>query len=102
MQPEGNPAGPISGNVYLKHGKRGDSYYVRARVPREIRKKLGPAWLGTGRPPAGHFTRKTAEAKLHEILSDARRGTLAGAVKTGATFRDAAAEWLRYVEHDRK
>jgi integrase len=29
------------------------------------------------------------------------RGTLPGAVRTGATFADAAAEWLRYVEHDR-
>ncbi len=33
--------------------------------------------------------------------TDARRGTLPGLVRTGATFADAAAEWLRYVEHDR-
>jgi integrase len=32
---------------------------------------------------------------------DARRGTLPGLVRTGATFADAAAEWLRYIEHDR-
>lgn len=30
-----------------------------------------------------------------------RRGTLPGSVRSGATFADAAAEWLRYVEHDR-
>ena len=32
----------------------------------------------------------------------ARRGTLPGMVRTGATFADAAAEWLRYIEHERK
>jgi integrase len=35
------------------------------------------------------------------VLDEARRGTLPGMVRTGATFADAAAEWLRYVEHDR-
>src|SRR4051794_3746431 len=30
-----------------------------------------------------------------------RRGTLPGMVRTGATFADAAAEYLRYIEHDR-
>jgi integrase len=35
------------------------------------------------------------------VLEEARRGTLPGLVRTGATFADAAAEWLRYIEHDR-
>jgi hypothetical protein len=34
-------------------------------------------------------------------LDQARRGTLSGMVQTGATFADAAQEWLRYIEHDR-
>jgi integrase len=102
MQSHSAPTSPISGHVYIRRGKRGESWYYRARLPREVRKRLGPAWTGKGRPPAGYFTRKTAEAKLQEILADARRGMLAGAVATGATFADAAAEWLRYVEHDRK
>ena len=55
----------------------GPSYW--ARLSREARKKLGPAWTRKGRPPAGSFTRKTAEQALAAIL--------AGAVKTGATFR---------------
>jgi hypothetical protein len=37
------------------------------------KKRLGPAWRERGRPPEGHFTRKTAEAALQEILTDARR-----------------------------
>jgi integrase len=35
------------------------------------------------------------------VLDEARRGTLPGMVLTGATFADAAAEFLRYIEHDR-
>jgi integrase len=97
-----DPVGPISGHVYLRHGARGSSWYYRARLPREVRRRLGPAWSGKGRPPSGYFTRKTAEQTLAAILADARRGRLAGAVESGATFTDAAAEWLRYVEQDRK
>jgi integrase family protein with SAM-like domain len=42
-----------------------------------------------------------AEETLQAVLTDARRGTLAGMRTVGAKFADAAAEWLRYVEHDR-
>ncbi len=35
------------------------------------------------------------------MLDEARRGTLPGMVRTGATFADAAAEWLRYIEQER-
>ncbi len=66
-----------------------------------MQKKIGPAWTGRGRPAAGYVTRRLAEDWLRSVLGEARRGTLAGMVKTGATFADAAAEWLRYIEHDR-
>ncbi len=36
------------------------------------------------------------------MLDEARRGTLPGMVRTGATFADAVAEWLRHVEQDRR
>ena len=35
------------------------------------------------------------------MLDQARRGSLVGMVRTGASFADACAEFLRYVEHDR-
>ncbi len=66
-----------------------------------MQKKLGPAWTERGRPPAGFFTKRLAEDWLRDTLADARRGTLPGSVRTGATFSDAAAEWLRYVTNDR-
>lgn len=83
--------------------KRGPAWYAKYRLPdgRQIQKKLGPAWTDRGRPAAGYFTKRTAEGWLRDTLDAARRGTLPGAVRTGATFADAAAEWLRYVEHDR-
>ena len=76
---------------------------MKYRLPdgRQVQKKLGPAWTERGRPPAGYFTKRLAEDSLRSVLDEARRGTLPGMVRTGATFADAAAEWLRYVEHDR-
>jgi integrase len=49
----------------------------------------------------GLFHERTAEAWLRDLLDEARRGTLPGMVRTGATFADAAAEYLRWIEHDR-
>ena len=47
------------------------------------------------------FTKRLAEDWLRSTLEQARRGTLPGSVRTGATFADAAAEFLRYTDHDR-
>jgi integrase len=99
MQSQRNPS--ISGHVYEKVGKRGSTWYYRARLPHEVRKALGPTWKGSGRPPAGHFTRKTAQAALDAILVDARRGSFPAGVRSGATVADAAAEWLRHREQER-
>ncbi|MGH2929168.1 MAG: site-specific integrase, partial [Solirubrobacteraceae bacterium] len=54
-----------------------------------------------GRPPAGYFTKRTAAGWLRDLLDQARRGTLPELVRTGVTFDDAAAEWLRFIEEDR-
>jgi integrase len=92
-----------AGNVYRVEGQRRAVWYARYRLAdgREVRKRIGPAWTERGRPPAGYYTKRTAQAWLQDVLDRARRGTLPGAVRTGATFADAAAEYLRYIEHDR-
>ena len=92
-----------TGHVFRVDRKRGPVYYAKYRLPdgRQVQKLLGPAWTDRGRPPAGYFTKRLAEDWLRDTLAEARRGTLPGLVRTGATFADAAAEWLRYVEHDR-
>ena len=99
----GAPIRTPTGHVFRVERRRGPAWYAKYRLPdgRQVQKKLGPAWSQRGRPPAGYFTKRTAEEWLRDTLDAARRGTLAGAVATGATFADAAAEWLRYVEHDR-
>jgi integrase len=78
-------------------------WYAKYRLPdgRQVQKRLGPAWTGRGRPRTGFLTKRMAEAWLQDTLAEARRGTLHGLVRTGATFADAAAEFLRYIEHDR-
>ncbi|HEY8865766.1 MAG TPA: site-specific integrase, partial [Solirubrobacteraceae bacterium] len=97
------PPRPPSGHVFRVERTRGPVWYAKYRLPdgRQVQRKIGPAWTERGRPPAGYLTKRTAEAWLGELLHDARRGTLPGMVQTGATFNDAATEYLRYAEHDR-
>jgi integrase len=93
-----------TGHLSLRKRKGGEVWYVKFRLPdgRQVQRKLGPAWLTSGRPPVGWLTRREALGELRELLAAADRGTLAGVHKTGATFEDAAAEYLRYVEKDRE
>src|SRR5947209_16853459 len=92
-----------TGHVFRVERARGPQWYAKYRLPdgRQVQRRIGPAWTGRGRQPAGYFTKRLAEAWLRMVLDEARRGSLPGMVRTGATFADAAAEWLRYVEHDR-
>ncbi len=94
---------PVSGHVYRWEGKRRPVWRAKYRLPdgRQVKKTIVPDWTGRGRPPAGYFTKRTAEAWLRDVLDQARRGTLPGMVRTGVTFADAAAEYLRWIEHDR-
>jgi integrase len=94
---------PPTGHVFRVERSRGPCWYAKYRMPdgRQVQKKLGPAWTDRGRPAVGYYTKRLAEAWLRELLDDARRGTLPGLIRNGATFADAAAEYLRYVEHDR-
>jgi len=102
MQPLGLSR-PVSGHVFRADRKRGPVWYAKYRLPdgRQVQKKLGPAWTRRGRPASGYFTKTLAQTWLDSTLAEIRRGELPGMVRTGATFADAAAEWLRYVEHER-
>jgi hypothetical protein len=81
--------------VFRMDRVRGPVWHAKSRLPdgRQVQRKLGPAWTERGRPPAGWFTKRTAEAWLREVLDQARRDELPGQLRTGATFADAAAEW---------
>jgi integrase len=94
---------PPTGHVFRVQRNRGPVWYAKYRLPdgRQVQKMLGPGWTERGRPPAGYFTKRLAEDWLRRTLDEARRGTLPGMVRTGATFADAAAEYLRYIGEDR-
>jgi integrase len=95
----------VTGHAFLRDGKRGPVYYLKYRLAdgRQLKRRLGPAWTERSRPPAGYYTHRTARDALQELLADARRGTLADSQpRSGRSFGDAVAEWLRYVEHDRQ
>ena len=93
-----------SGHVFRREGARGPVWYAKYRLPdgRQRQRRIGPAWTSRGRPQVGCFTKRTAQAWLSDVLEQARRGTLAGMVKTGATFADAADEYLNWLERDRE
>jgi integrase len=95
---------PPSGHVFRVDRRRGPVWYAKYRLPdgRQVQKKIGPAWSARGRPPAGYFTKRQAEDWLRDVLHEARRGTLPGMVRSGITFADAAAEWLRFIREDRE
>jgi integrase len=93
---------PISGHVYRYEGRRGPVWRAKYRLPdgRQVHRTIGPVWTERGRPCAGFYTKRTAQSWLRDLLERARAGVLPGMVRTGVTFADAAAEFLRYVEHD--
>jgi integrase len=93
----------ISGHVFRVERKSGPVWYAKYRLPdgRQVQKKLGPAWTERGRPAAGYFTKRTAEAWLREVLDEARRGVLVGMVRTGVRFAEAAEDYLLWLEFER-
>lgn len=88
--------GPVSGHVFKVSRKRGDQWYAKYRLPdgRQVQKLIGPHWSSRAKPPEGHFTKRSAQTWLDDVLAKARRGELPGVVRTGATFAAACDEWL--------
>jgi len=97
-------AQPISGHVFRYDGKHRVTWRAKYRLPdgRQVQTTIGRAWTQRGRPPAGYFTKRTAEAWLRGVLGEAAAGTLPGMVRTGVTVADACDEYLRYLEQDRQ
>jgi hypothetical protein len=94
-----------SGFVFRVERSSGPIWYAKYRLPgsgRQVKKKIGPAWTGRGRPPAGFYSQRTANDWLDDVLDEARaRTATAAAPSDGVTFATTAAEWLRYCEQDR-
>jgi len=96
---------PISGHVFRKKRKSGDRWMAKWRDGEgQHQAVLGKAWTKRGKPAEGYLTKQGAQRELDAILSDARRNRLTSQPRRSSTvtFAEAAREWLRYVEHDRK
>lgn len=100
----------VTGHLKLLRRKSGSVWYLKTRVPgrrpEQTTERLGPAWTDGGRPPTGHYTRKMAQDALNDYLAAERRKIGDGAYthpeSEQVTFGEAAAEYVRYVEHVRK
>jgi integrase len=101
-----------SGFVFRLEKARGASWWAKYRLPdgTQVKRKIGPAWVGRGRPAEGHFTKRLAEDWLHDRLEEVRRESVFAvatpglpnrAASTSVTFAEAAAEYLRFAEQDR-
>jgi hypothetical protein len=88
------PSTTISGHVRLREGKRGGVWYAKWRdASGQHEKRPGKNWTGKGKPSPGFLREKEAEAALHELLTDARRG-VGHQTRTGVTFADVAEQWF--------
>jgi integrase len=96
--------GRVTGHLRLRRGKNGATWYLRYRLGdgTQRQRRLGPVWDEDGRPPDGYYTKRTAKEALRETLVKAARGELPGQRKTGATFADASAEFLRFCDQERQ
>ena len=96
---------PISGHVLRVSRKTGDRWMAKWRdAEGQHQVVLGKAWTRRGRPAEGYLTKQGAQRELDAILVEARRNRITSTPRLASkvTFEEAAREWLRYVEHDRR
>jgi len=96
----------VTGHLKLLERREGPVWYAKTRVPgrtpEQTTRRLAPAHLRGGKPPAGALTERQARDALADLLAAERRKVGEGAYDhqpDGATFADAAAGFLRHVEH---
>ena len=103
-----NPTGAarVTGHLKLIDRREAPVWYVKTRVPgrtpEQTTRRLAPAHVGGGKPRAGHLTRRQAEDALADLLAAERRNVGQRVYEhqpDGATFAEAAAGFLRHVEH---
>ncbi len=95
----------VSGHLQLRALREGNVWFVKTRVPgrepEQTTHRLAPAHLKGGKPTAGALTEKMAKDALADLLADERRKVgecTYDHQPGGATFRDAAAGFLRHIE----
>lgn len=96
----------VTGHLQLRERRDGAVWYVKTRVPGreplQTTRRLAPAHLTGGKPPAGSLTRRQAQDALADLLAAERRKVGEGGYERRAgsvSFADAAAGYLRHVQH---
>lgn len=81
--------------------ERGPVFYGKWRDSRgrQVKKRLGSAWVKRGRPPAGALTERDAVVALAAAIEAHEAGLKVPEVDRVTTFADAAAAWLHHLEH---
>lgn len=106
---------PVSGKLWLYEGKRGATWYLKARRPvrlpdgqvvsRQQNIRLGTAWVpgrSARRPrPDGFLTERAARAERERVLTEIRQAAIIDASPRVVTVADAAEAWFAWGEHEK-
>src|ERR1035437_9225439 len=90
-------SGQLAGSIFLRSPAR-DTWYFQIRTgDGHLKRRIGMAWKGSGRPPEGYFTATMAREELEKNLvkyANISRGS-------NPSFSVAAEEYLGYLERHR-
>ena len=108
-----------TGALVIRTGDDGQPFYEAKwrRAGRQMKRRVGPAWLDRGmggawqprrgRVPAGWFDEKRATVRMAELITAHEAAEAAAEERErerklrGATLRELAAEWLEYLEREK-
>jgi integrase len=108
-----------TGALVVRKGEEGQPFYEAKwrRAGRQVKRRVGPAWLEPapagawrprrGRAPAGWFDEKRAALRVAELIAehDAAESELeereSDRKLRGATLRELAPEWLEYLKSEK-
>jgi integrase len=87
-------SGQLAGSIFLRSPERTTWYFQIRTGDGHLKRRIGLAWKGSGRPPEGYFTATMAREVLEKNLvkyANISRGS-------NPSFSVAAAEYLGYLE----
>jgi integrase len=95
-------AARATGHVRTIERRDGPVFYAKLKLAdgTEPQRRLGKAWTKRTKPPEGYLTRGMAETRVSAML--AGDDPLVNIAPSRVNFGHAVAEWLVYVEHEKR
>lgn len=87
-------SGQLAGTIFLRPPQRTVWYFQIRTGDGHLKRRIGKAWKGSGRPPEGYFTATMAREVLEQNLAKYANVTRG----SNPSFSVAAEEYLRYLE----